>query len=87
MKKIALLTALLTVTGSVAAEDTRTLVTIEPGPADKFVYNYGPTQGRSVITTALRNAAGEVIGECHTLFYGYTTSRQEVEGFSCTTKK
>lgn len=67
------------------ANDTRELITIKPGPMDKIIYNYGPTLGRSVITTPLRNAAGELVGECHTLFYGFLTE-QQVEGFSCTKK-
>lgn len=59
--------------------------------SDIPVLNSGPSHGRHVVTTPMRalgpnGSAGAIIGECHTLFYGYTTSQERVEGFSCTKK-
>lgn len=67
------------------ANDSRELITVKPGNTDKITYNYGPTLGRSIVSTPVRNAAGETVAECHTLFYSFFTE-QQVEGFSCTKK-
>lgn len=59
--------------------------------SDGFVMHSGPTQGRTIITTPWKTigpggVSGATIGECNTLFWGYDTSQERVEGFSCTKK-